>query len=352
MIENLEQLTIKPDASIRAALEKISKGAKQIVLVVDDSRKLLGTVTDGDIRRGLLRGLGLETQVSEVMNQKPHTANPEDDISEVLDREVKEYIHNVPVIDSEGILVGLLTDEDRLAVQLQSTPVVLMAGGRGVRLHPLTLDTPKPMLKIGDTPIIEIIIRNLRAQGFRKIYISINFLGEVIESHIKDGSWLGVEVEYLYEDQPLGTAGAIAQLSGSITEPLLVMNSDLLTKTDFRRLVKNHKKSEASATLGVREYSIQIPYGVVNLDGETVDSISEKPTHRTLVSAGIYALSPSVLDLATAGEYCDMPTLLDRVREQGNKVVAFPIHESWLDIGRHEDLELARNNMSHWVDNA
>lgn len=350
MIEKLEQLLVGPDVTILAALEAISKGAKQIVLVVDDQRKLLGTVTDGDIRRGLLRGLALDAKVAEVLNPNPHTATIDDDSSEVMNRELKNAIHNVPVIDGQGIVVGLLTDEDRLAVKIQSTPVVLMAGGKGVRLHPLTLDTPKPMLKIGDTPIIEIIIRNLRAQGFRKIFISVNYLAEVIESHIKDGAWLDVDVEYLYEDQPLGTAGAIAQLSGKISEPFLVMNSDLLTKTDFRQLVKNHKKTRASATLGVREYSFQIPYGVVNLDGDVVASISEKPTHRSLVSAGIYALSPEALELTTAGEYCDMPTLLDRVRDQGEKVVAFPIHESWLDIGRHDDLELARSNMSHWID--
>jgi NDP-sugar pyrophosphorylase family protein len=205
------------------------------------------------------------------------------------------------------------------------------------------------MLKIGETPIIEIIIRNLKAQGFRKIYISVNYLADVIKDHLKDGAWLGVEIEYLYEDKPLGTAGAIAQLNGTIHEPFLVMNSDLLTKTDFRQLIKNHKKTGASATLGVREYTFQIPYGVVNLDGEVVESISEKPLHRSLVSAGIYALSPEALQLVTVGEYCDMPTLLDRVREQKSKVVAFPIHESWLDIGRHDDLELARNNISHWI---
>lgn len=352
MIEKLEQLLVGPDVTIFAALDALSKGAKQIVLVVDDQRKLLGTVTDGDIRRGLLRGLVLDAKVSEVMNTNPHTATVNDDGAEVMAREVKKLIHNVPVLDSIGLVVGLLTDDDRLMPKIQSTPVVLMAGGKGVRLHPLTLDTPKPMLKIGETPIIEIIIRNLRAQGFRKIYISVNYLAEVIENHIKDGAWLDVEVEYLYEDQPLGTAGAIAQLIGKISEPFLVMNSDLLTKTDFRQLVKNHRKTKASATLGVREYSFQIPYGVVNLDGDVVDSISEKPTHRSLVSAGIYALSPEALKLTTTGEYCDMPTLLDRVREKGDKVVAFPIHESWLDIGRHDDLQLARNNMSHWIDNA
>jgi dTDP-glucose pyrophosphorylase len=351
MINKVDHLLIKPDTTIIKALEAISAGAKQIVFVVDETNKLLGTVTDGDIRRGLLRGLSLETHVSEVMNPNPHTATIDDDPAEVMTLENKKLIHNVPVIDVDRRVIGLYTDEDRLHVKQLSTPVILMAGGKGVRLHPLTLETPKPMLKIGQMPIIEIIIRNLKAQGFNKIFISTNYLAGVIEDYIKDGAWLEVDVEYLHEDKPLGTAGAIAQLKGTLSEPFLVMNSDLLTKTDFRQLIKNHKKTGAAATLGVREYTFQVPYGVVNLNGEEVGSITEKPVHRSLVSAGIYALSPESLNLTEVNEYCDMPTLLDRVSAASEKVVAFPIHESWLDIGRHDDLELARNNISHWIDN-
>jgi len=349
MIKDLETLIVGPTATMFDAVQAIANGAKQIALVVNTERKLLGTVTDGDVRRALLRGLELSTPVTDVMNPNPHTATVDDDGAEVMTRELKLMIHNVPVLDESGRLIGMFTDDDRLFPAEQTTPVILMAGGKGVRLHPLTLNMPKPMLKIGDMPILEIIIRNLKAQGFRKIFISVNYLADIIEDYIKDGSWLGVEVEYLHEDQPLGTAGAMAQLRDQLTEPFLVMNSDLLTKTDFRHLIRSHKKSGAVATLGVREYNFQIPYGVVNVTGDEVDSISEKPVHRSLVSAGIYALSPEALQLTEVGEYCDMPTLLDRIREDNGKVAAFPIHESWLDIGRHEDLELARNNLTHWL---
>ena len=224
-----------------------------------------------------------------------------------------------------------------------------MAGGKGVRLYPLTKDVPKPMLKIGDQPILEIILRKLHAQGFRNIFISVNYLADVIRDHIKDGAWLGLKVTYLEETQPLGTAGALAQMAGQIGEPFIVMNSDLLTNCDLRQVIKFHKKQGAKATLGVREYSFQVPYGVVNIDGNEVESISEKPIHRSMVSAGIYALDPWALELIPKNEFCDMPTLLDSVKAHGEKVVAFPIHESWLDIGRHDDLNEAHNNLDHWL---
>ena len=350
MLTDLKSLTVDQNATLLQTIEAINAGAKQIALVVDENSKLLGTVTDGDVRRGLLRGLGLDASVAEVMNKAPHVASPEEDPQEVMAREFSKSIHQLPVIDASGKLIGLLTDQDMLVAAEISTPVVLMAGGKGVRLFPLTKDVPKPMLKIGDQPIIEIILRKLHAQGFRNIYISVNYLAEVIREHISDGAWLGLKVTYLEETQPLGTAGALGQLAGKIGEPFVVMNSDLLTNCDLRQVVKFHKKLAAKATLGVREYSFQVPYGVVNIDGNEVESISEKPVHRSMVSAGIYVLDPSTLDLIPKDEFCDMPTLLDSVKSAGEKVVAFPIHESWLDIGRHDDLNEARNNLDHWLD--
>jgi dTDP-glucose pyrophosphorylase/CBS domain-containing protein len=350
VITDLKSLTVSKDATLLQTIEAINVGAKQIALVVDDDSKLLGTVTDGDVRRGLLRGCTLDTCVVEVMNTAPHVASSEEDPQEVMAREFTKLIHQLPVIDADGKLIGLLTDQDMLVAAEISTPVVLMAGGKGVRLFPLTKDVPKPMLKIGDQPIIEIILRKLRAQGFRNIYISVNYLAEVIRDHVNDGAWLGLKVTYLEEPKPLGTAGALAQLAGKIGEPFVVMNSDLLTNCDLRQVVKFHKKQAAKATLGVREYSFQVPYGVVNIDGNEVESISEKPVHRSMVSAGIYVLDPSALDLIPTDEFCDMPTLLDSIKLQGQKVVAFPIHESWLDIGRHDDLNEARNNLDHWLD--
>ena len=350
MIKDLSKLSVLPSADIRDTIAAIDAGAKQIALVVDASGKLLGTATDGDIRRALLRGCTLETPVTEVMNPKPHTATLDEDGHDVMTREIPQLIHNVPVIDGSGQLLGMFTDEDFTGASEISTPVVLMAGGKGVRLYPLTKDVPKPMLKIGDTPILEIILRKLKDQGFKNVYISVNYLADVIEEHVKDGAWLGLNVTYLHETQPLGTAGALAQLAGKVGEPFIVMNSDLLTNCDLRQVVRFHKKQGAKATLGVREYSFQIPYGVVNIDGTLVESISEKPLHRSMVSAGIYALDPWALELIPADQYCDMPTLLDMIKSHGEKVTAFPIHESWLDIGRHDDLNDARNNLEHWLD--
>jgi dTDP-glucose pyrophosphorylase len=350
MLKELSKLSVLPTASVRDTIAAIDAGAKQIALVVDADGKLLGTATDGDIRRALLRGLTLETPIAEVMNPRPHTAISGTDGYDVMSREIPQLIHNVPVIDEDGKLLGMFTDEDFVGSSEISTPVVLMAGGKGVRLYPLTKDVPKPMLKIGDMPIIEIILRKLKSQGFKNVLISVNYLGQVIEDHIKDGAWLGLNVTYLHESQPLGTAGALGQLNGKLTEPFIVMNSDLLTNCDFRQVIRFHKKTGAKATLGVREYSFQIPYGVVNIEGTEVQSISEKPLHRSMVSAGIYALDPWALSLVPADEYCDMPTLLDKIKAQDEKVSAFPIHESWLDIGRHDDLNDARNNVEQWLD--
>jgi dTDP-glucose pyrophosphorylase len=349
MIKNLTDLTVRPDASLLDTIAAISKGTKQIALVIDDAGVLLGTVTDGDIRRGLLRGLDMKALVTEVMNPNPTTASLGDDAQTVMVEQLDRMIHSVPVIDGSGKVVGLFTDADLVTPDEITTPVVLMAGGKGVRLYPLTKDVPKPMLKIGDMPIIEIILRKLKSQGFKNVFISVNYLGNIIEEHIKDGAWLGLNVTYLHESQPLGTAGALGQLNGKLNEAFIVMNSDLLTNCDFRQVIRFHKKTRAKGTLGVREYSFQIPYGVVNINGTEVESISEKPLHRSMVSAGIYALDPWALSLVPADEYCDMPTLLDKIKAEGQKVSAFPIHESWLDIGRHDDLNDARNNVEQWL---
>jgi dTDP-glucose pyrophosphorylase len=350
MIKNLTDLTVRPDASLLDTIAAISKGTKQIALVIDDAGCLLGTVTDGDVRRGLLRGLDMKAIVTEVMNPNPTTAALGDDAQTVMVEQLARMIHSVPVIDAAGKVVGLFTDADLVTPDEITTPVVLMAGGKGVRLYPLTKDVPKPMLKIGEMPIIEIILRKLKSQGFKNVLISVNYLGEVIEDHIKDGAWLGLNVTYLHESQPLGTAGALGQLNGKLTEPFIVMNSDLLTNCDFRQVIRFHNRTGAMGTLGVREYSFQIPYGVVNINGTEVESISEKPVHRSMVSAGIYALDPWALSLVPAEEYCDMPTLLDKIKAEGQKVSAFPIHESWLDIGRHDDLNDARNNIEQWLE--
>lgn len=345
---DFEIFRVSPDANVRDSISAIDRGAHQIALVLDSENRMLGVVTDGDVRRGLLRGLTLDSPVSEVMNSTPHTATGEESAQDIHERMAGLGIRQMPVVDAKGVILGVVTGPGAGHPQSLTTPVVLMAGGRGQRLYPLTKDIPKPMLSIGDTPLLEIILRNLAAQGFRDVRISVNYLAEIIIDHVGDGSRLGLNVSYLREEKPLGTAGAIAQLQGTVSEPFIVMNSDLLTHVDLGRLLTFHRKQSAKATVGVREHVFEIPYGVVTLDGVRVTAMEEKPLHRSLVNAGIYALDPVALSLLTIGEYCDMPTLLGHMMAEGHLLSAFPIHEQWLDVGRPEDLSQARSDSARW----
>jgi dTDP-glucose pyrophosphorylase len=349
VITNFSAMTVLESATLRDAIAAIDAGGRQLAIVLGAGGHLIGTISDGDIRRGLLRGVSLDATVADVVNTSPTVASVSSSMSDVIDDPDSSNIHIVPVVDDAGIVVGLLAENEEAVIEPLSTPVVLMAGGKGIRLHPLTFNVPKPMLTVGETPILEIILRKLHAQGFRKIYISVNYLAEIIENHVGDGSWLGLDVTYIHEEKPMGTAGALAQMDQFLAEPFLVMNGDLLTNCDLSDVVRSHTKSGAEATLCVREYSFQIPYGVVNVEGDTVQSISEKPTHSSLVSAGIYVLNPTTIDLVPKNSYFDMPSLLTAISDSGSPVVAFPVFEPWLDIGRHDDLEDARSNVSDWL---
>ena len=348
-MSDIAAVSVPLSATVRGAIETIAAGGQQLALVLDDAGRLLGVVSDGDVRRGILRGVDLTAPVAEIMNASPLVAHDGDDSDDLTDRMEKLGVRRVPVIDDVGRVIDLFSVERLLHPASTTTPVVLMAGGKGQRLYPLTKDVPKPMLPVGDAPLLEIILRNLAAQGFRNVYLSVNYLAEVIEDHVGDGSQYGLRVEYVHEDKPLGTAGALGALRDTITESFLVMNSDLLTRVNLRNLLSFHRKRGAQATIGVREYVFEIPYGVVNLDGPWVASLAEKPLHRSLVNAGIYALEPDVLSRLEPGEYLDMPSLLELVMSTGEQVGAFPIHESWLDVGRPEDLERARLQSAHWT---
>lgn len=306
-------------------------------------------MTDGDIRRGILRGVDLDSLVTAVMNSQPLTVTPGTAEASILESMEEHAIRHMPVVDSDGRLADVYTAEDLRHRAHSTTPVVLMAGGRGQRLYPLTKDVPKPMLPIGGVPLLEIILRSLASQGFVNVYISVNYLAEVIIDHVGDGSSLGLSVTYIHEDKPLGTAGALAQLRDSVSETFIVMNSDLLTHVNLRDMLSFHDKQGAKATIGVREHLFEIPYGVVNLNGSLVESMVEKPMHRSLVNAGIYALDPIVLSRLVPGEYADMPSLLSLLMDEGHGVAAFPIHESWLDVGRPEDLSQARSDSAKWI---
>jgi dTDP-glucose pyrophosphorylase len=327
------------------ALQRIERGAMQIVLVVDENERLVGSVTDGDVRRGILRGVRLDAPVSEVMHAKPLAADvgttQEAAIALMRDR----VIHQLPIVDSEGRVVGLMTLDAMLRALREETTIVLMAGGLGSRLKPLTDVTPKPLLAIGGRPLLEITIDSLARQGFGRFLISVRYKKEQFREHFGSGQKLGVDIGYIVEDEQLGTAGALRLLPERPKSPIVVMNGDILTNLDARLLLLAHREKKACATICVREYEWTIPYGVVRSSEGYLSAFEEKPTRREFVNSGIYVLSPEVLDLLPPAGPCDMPSLLDRVTERIAPPAVYHLREYWLDIGQLDDLGRAQRDL-------
>ena len=337
-----ERLKIAEDSSIRGAIERINEGAIQIGLVVDKTDLLLGTVTDGDIRRAILGGKNLEDNVVEIMSRNFTSVSESRNRETVLKLMRRDAIHHIPVVDHKGKIIGLHYLDELVRKFGRPNPVVLMAGGRGIRLRPLTEHSPKPMLHVGSRPILEIILENFVDQGFQNFYFSINYLKNQIKEYFGTGEKWGVAIDYLEEENELGTAGALSLLPVIPTHPVVVMNGDVLTSIDFDSLLKFHEELGALATIGLKHYDVEIPYGVVSVQDNLVTRIVEKPVRRYFVNAGIYVLNPSLLKLLPEGIAVDMPTVLDNAMEAGDKIGAFPLHEYWLDIGQHDQLEKAK----------
>lgn len=329
------------DTSLLEAIERMDAVRRKLIVVVDADHRLLGTVSDGDIRRGLMRRLAMDAPVSAVMNRDPvaiRVAGPE---AEAMVRLSERGVSLAPLLDGKGRVVGLYPDT-AVATRARDNLVVIMAGGRGVRLAPLTQTCPKPMLKVAGRPLLESIIERMRDQGFRRFRLAVNYLAEVITDHFGDGSAMGVEIEYLREDHPRGTAGALSLLREPIKAPVVVLNGDVLTRLAFGDLVDFHQEHGASATLCVREHQFQAPHGVAEIDGVRLTSLREKPTFRWQANAGIYCLEGSLLSRIPADGPYDMPELLSALVGQGDRVCAYPMHEYWLDIGRPPDFEAAQ----------
>lgn len=341
---------IAPGATILDAMKIINNAFWQIALVVDKEERLLGTVTDGDIRRTILSNVPLDANVIKAMNDHPVVFSPEQDMNKTIQVMKEKKLIQLPILDNNRRIVGLQrikdieekNDNERLPLNDKAI-VILMLGGEGKRLRPLTEHTPKPMLDVGDKPLLETIIRNFANQGFKKFFFSINYKGDIIQNYFGDGSDFGVEISYLREDRPLGTAGSLSLIPERQDCPLIVMNGDLLTNVSFRHLLDFHRQNKAQATMCVREYCVDVPYGVVENEGTRFGAITEKPTHTYFVNAGIYVLNPSMLNLIPENQLYDMPSLFEEVRGAGEETAVFPIHEYWLDIGRIEDLERARS---------
>tara|TARA_B100000700_G_C15062696_1_gene866945 strand:- start:2643 stop:3698 length:1056 start_codon:yes stop_codon:yes gene_type:complete len=342
-MNSVHKVCITPNSSIREALEIMNTQALRIVLVVDHDMHLKGVVTDGDIRRALLNNLGLDITVEEVMNTSPITAKqgtPKQELVAVME---EKGILSIPVVN-QGKLVGLESLQHILSRPKYDNPVFLMAGGFGTRLRPLTDDCPKPMLQIGSKPILETVLQSFVKAGFRNFYISTHYMPEQIENHFGDGSKWGVSIQYVYEDSPLGTGGALGLLPKDLPDdlPLIMMNGDVLTKVDFARLLEFHCDNQADATMCVREYEYQIPYGVINGEGNRIVDMEEKPIQRFFVNAGIYVVSPAVVKSVPYNHRIDMPTILEQQIAINKQVLMFPIHEYWLDIGRMDDFNRAQ----------
>ncbi|ENC7031980.1 nucleotidyltransferase family protein [Vibrio cholerae] len=343
MSHEWKNVLLPPTATILEALDIINKEALRVALVVDKESHLVGVVTDGDIRRGLLNNMSLSDQIALVMNTNPTSAEagtPREDLIELME---SKAILSVPLLDN-GKVVGLETLQGALGKSSYPNPVFIMAGGFGTRLKPLTDTCPKPMLKIGDKPILETVIRSFIKAGFQNFYISTHYMPEQIHHHFGDGSALGVRITYVHEESPLGTGGALGLLPSDLPAdlPLIMMNGDVLTKVDFQRLLDFHNDNDAVATMCVRDYDYQIPYGVINGIGSKVTSMVEKPIQRFFVNAGIYVVSRKMIQSVPKNHKIDMPTLLEQHIALGNNVLMFPIHEYWLDIGRMDDFNRAQ----------
>lgn len=337
---------VSPGVSLEEAIEVLDRAALRIVLVTDEHERLLGTLTDGDVRRALIRQLPMSVAVEEVMNPDPYVASPTWSPERLLRVMESHQVLQLPVVDKDRRIVGLKNLHDLLNQKTHDNPVFLMAGGFGTRLRPLTNDCPKPMLKVGDTPILELILRNFVQAGFHRFYISTHYMPDVIRNHFGDGSDWGVKIQYIHEEEPLGTGGALGLLpQNEIDLPLVLMNGDLLTSLSFENLLQFHNEHPASATMCVREYEYQVPYGVIEGRGHHIVSMIEKPVQRFFVNAGIYILDPEMIRLVTRNQRIDMPTLLEQEISENRKVNMFPLYEDWLDIGRVDDFERAKQEV-------
>lgn len=343
-MKSLNELLILPTYSIKEAMEVLNSTSKQILLIVDGDKRLIGTLTDGDIRRALLNGLNLSSHIESVMNKNPLVGRVAESKNLQIKLLKKHHLKSLPIVDEQNRLMDILFLEDIIAEQ-RSTKVVLMAGGLGLRLRPLTEHTPKPMLKVGKYPILETILRRFKKQGFENFTIAVNYKKEVIQNYFQDGQMLDVNIEYLHENKRLGTAGALSLLSEVPENPIIVMNGDLLTNLNFNELLENHITSGAVATVCVRKHQYQVPYGVINEKEACLTSIVEKPTHEYLTNAGIYVLNPSVLNMIPKNEFYDMPELLNALLVKQLSVNVKTIKDYWLDIGQIDDFNKANLDM-------
>lgn len=337
-----EDWVLAPDSTIKDAMRALDRSGTEISLVVDEAGVLLGTVTDGDVRRALLGGATLEARAAECMNRNFASVRPSSGRAEVMDLMQARRLSGVPVIDEDGRLIGLHLLHELLGRSLRPNWAVVMAGGFGSRLWPLTEGVPKPMLRVAGRPILERIVLHLVSFGIRRIFLAVHYRSDVIEAHFGDGSRFGCRIEYLREPQPLGTGGALTLLPSRPEPPVLLMNGDLVTQADVGRMLDFHALERAAATMAVRSHFQTIPFGCVELDGVRVRQLEEKPRITRLVNAGIYVLNPDLLSRIPAGREYAITDLFADMLSRDERVCGFEVEGDWIDVGQKDALERAR----------
>ncbi|MCP5372630.1 MAG: NTP transferase domain-containing protein [Hyphomicrobiales bacterium] len=339
----MDRFAVSPGVSMWEVLAKIDANGEGVALVLDGDRRLLGLVTDGDIRRAILAHADFARPVEEFLKSgtgrrwaETLSAPVDATAADLLTLMEVRLVRHLPLLDGDGRVAGLALKEDLAAEPELPLRAVVMAGGLGTRLRPLTEDTPKPLLRVGDKPVIEHIVGQLRNSGVRRVSITTHYQADKIRDHFGDGDGFGVQVSYTHEEEPLGTAGALAMVEDA-GEPLLVINGDILTAVDFRAMLAFHREQAADITIAVRKYDLPVPFGVVEADGPRVTALAEKPVVSHFINAGIYLLEPRVLAMIPRRARTDMTDLIHRLLDGGGMVASFPIHEYWIDIGQMRD---------------
>ena len=328
-------------ATIQQAISNLDQVAIKIVLVVNVPGEREGTISDGDVRRGLLKGLDLSSPITNVIHRNALVVPPEMGREMVMQLMVANKIQQIPAVDEHRHVVGLHLWDEIATPPVRSNLMVIMAGGMGTRLRPHTENCPKPLLLVAGKPMLEHIIERAKLEGFSHFVLAVHYLGHMIEEHFGNGERLGVQVDYLREQSPLGTAGALGLLNPRPDAAFVVTNGDVITDIHYGELLDFHLRHNAAATMAVRVHEWQHPFGVVQTEGVEIVGFEEKPVARTHINAGVYALNPDALNTLAADARCDMPTLFERLQEQSKRTVAYPMHEPWLDVGRPDDLSRA-----------
>ena len=340
------QTLMSVNTTLGEAVLNLDQSGLRIILITDNSGFLLGTITDGDIRRGLLKGLNLASPVTQIINNKPLVVTASLNKDLVMQIMAANKIYQIPIVNEHHHVIGLHLWDQIMVSQPRENVMIIMAGGLGKRLHPYTEQCPKPMLLVAGKPMLEHIVNNAKSEGFTRLIIAINYLGHIIKDYFSDGEKFGVQISYIEEQEPLGTAGALSLLTSLPDAPIVVTNGDVISDIKYGEVLDFHVRNYADATMALRSHELQIPYGVVQTRGIEIVGIDEKPILRNNINAGIYVISPSALNILSASSYCDMPNFIEDLIVNSYRIIAYPVHEPWLDVGRPEDLRIANEALN------